>query len=993
MSNGYTNTTNTVYKPPNPYTRASGSISGQGQIQAPSNYTDQPTGPGGVRSTVPGQSQTNIEASRRSCLNAGYTGYDAINNRCTGQPTQPTQPPIPAPTRPVSPGGPIDPMPQPYQPPIPAPPSYTDQPLGPGGIYTPPGPGVQDCDEALRATANQWCQSRNRGVAVCGANGQWDCSLSEATPDPDPTANCGRYGAVLNSTTGKCECPYGTTWNNAQQLCVKGQGEGELKSSPSAREECEHRQGTWIQTSGLDPNAGYCQESPYPGDNVMTDYQLWRAAEQDRWNQPGVAGQMQTPGTPGGHNIPSPTMGGEYQDLLRQVGGSETSGLPQDIYANLQRLGGAAPEMGQGYLDVLQRGTQTPTPQGQSAEIARLQQLMQSGVPIEQLQPYLEQLQTLSGYRPDVQGAIGGAQGLTEQLARTQQQMPGAVGGAQGILGQLAGRTEAPTSQAQQQAMQGLLGLGGAQAGMGQDYQTAMQGMGNLAGRTDVALPPEQQEAMGMLRTFAAQQGTEIPASIQPFQQALQQVATSQPYTAEFEKALVDAKNEQIRLTYEEPMRQLEQSIMDRGQKQGMHFSGSMEDSLLREKAKLYEKMIAEQNVAAAEVYNQRYGNVLQGLQTQISGSQAGIQGALGSAQALTGRLGTVGGMAEAMGGLGMQGTQLQQAQEAQAGQMAGMLGQQAATPAELAMQQQQLQQGAFGQLGQLGGQTVGQQQRQEQLAGGMAGMGGELGLGQFGAMGDELSRQQAAAGQLGQLGLSGTELEQQGFRDAGALTQAGAEQVMNSLNLRMQNEAQQAQAAVQSGQMNQQDYQNFLQSQQQDMQAAEAWSAATFGLSTEERANRELQIGANLRRGELGIEERGLQLQQQEMFRQTAQTWGQLDLGAKEMNLNGALQDKTLEYENALKRGELDIGRFSAEVAQNMGISEQELAARSGDLQMASLLADYSLSKITNESEWKEAMAGIEKTMWDMNYSERNMFFGMISQLIGDLGGELIGG
>jgi hypothetical protein len=346
--------------------------------------------------------------------------------------------------------------------------------------------------------------------------------------------------------------------------------------------------------------------------------------------------------------------------------------------------------------------------------------------------------------------------------------------------------------------------------------------------------------------------GGSIAGDMQPFTDAMQQVSQTKPYTAEFESALINAEMERIGLSYEPQIENMIQIVNDESQKKGMYQSGARIQTLGKELGDISRNMAADKQAATAEILDKRYERVLAGLQSQLSGAEAGAGAVLG-----------------------------------QAGQEAG-------------------------------------------------------------------------------------------------IAETGAVQIQEQIKTRLQDEQRQAEAAVQAGQMSQADYQNYLASQQQSLQASQAWADATFGLNEQQIAQKELEIGANIRRGEMGIAEQGLMLQQQEYTRQALQTWGQLDQNQQQMRLDGFLADKTLEYQDALSRGELDIARFQAELAQNLGMSEQELAARSIDFQVLTLLADYSITNARTALEKEQVIAGIEKQYWQMNFNERQPFMGFLEGLLG---------
>jgi len=165
---------------------------------------------------------------------------------------------------------------------------------------------------------------------------------------------------------------------------------------------------------------------------------------------------------------------------------------------------------------------------------------------------------------------------------------------------------------------------------------------------------------------------------------------------------------------------------------------------------------------------------------------------------------------------------------------------------------------------------------------------------------------QQAGAAQAGgQLGLGGFEAgtaERQRAQQAGGI---GGEQAIASIQAGQQQIEQQMQQAVAAGQMSQEDYNQVLS--------------------------------------------------RHESLNSTLGTWGQLSNEDKKMNLDNMLGNKSEDIKAALGAGQLDLETFNAEVAQNLGISAEQLKARGLDIEAGALMIDYALSTSRDMREWQQ--------------------------------------
>jgi hypothetical protein len=200
-------------------------------------------------------------------------------------------------------------------------------------------------------------------------------------------------------------------------------------------------------------------------------------------------------------------------------------------------------------------------------------------------------------------------------------------------------------------------------------------------------------------------------------------------------------------------------------------------------------------------------------------------------------------------------------------------------------------------------------------------------------------------------------ELQRQETR-VGAAETGGALEI-EQVQARQADERLRAEAAVASGQISEGEYNQILQRHEQELAQAQA-------LGAERR-----QYG-------------GMGLEQQEARRRSAETWGAFDIQEKQNVMDFALGEKQLEVEDALKRGELDVQQFNSMVAQNLGISEQELQATGKDLEIAAMTFDYMISKSADERAWREVEFGIDQFLLQMDYYRSQQLGVLIASMMG---------
>ena len=126
-----------------------------------------------------------------------------------------------------------------------------------------------------------------------------------------------------------------------------------------------------------------------------------------------------------------------------------------------------------------------------------------------------------------------------------------------------------------------------------------------------------------------------------------------------------------------------------------------------------------------------------------------------------------------------------------------------------------------------------------------------------------------------------------------------------------------------------------------------------------------------------------GTELQQQEQHRKTAETWGGFDIQEKNNMMNFMLGEYQTQVQDQLSRGELSVAEFNANVAENLGISEQQLQASGKDLEAAAMMFDYMLSKSSDERDWRNMEFGIDQFLMQMDFYRSQQLANLIAGIL----------